>query len=141
MANAMKGVTKALTKMNKQTSLPGLQKIMADFARENEKSEIVQEAIGDTLDDAMEEDGAAEEEDMIVSQVVFSSFHLDQSRSWTNWGLVESTVFPMPPFAGRRSPKQQRKKKENVRVPLLNLPCSLRFSGSTRCDSEWSGFR
>ena len=70
MANAMKGVTKALTKMNKQTSLPGLQKIMADFARENEKSEIVQEAIADTLDDAMEEDGAAEEEDMIVSQVL-----------------------------------------------------------------------
>mmetsp|Transcript_17371 Transcript_17371/g.18113 ORF Transcript_17371/g.18113 Transcript_17371/m.18113 type:complete len:235 (+) Transcript_17371:96-800(+) len=70
MANAMKGVTKALTKMNKQTSLPGLQKIMLEFARENEKSEIVQEAIADTLDDAMEEDGAAEEEDLIVSQVL-----------------------------------------------------------------------
>lgn len=28
MANAMKGVTKALTKMNKQTSLPGLQQLL-----------------------------------------------------------------------------------------------------------------
>lgn len=69
MATAMKGVTKALTTMNKQISLPGLQKIMVDFARENEKSELTQEAIADTLDDAMEEDGAAEEEDLIVSQV------------------------------------------------------------------------
>jgi charged multivesicular body protein 2A len=70
MADAMKGVTKALTKMNKQTKLPELQKIMADFARENEKSEIVQEAIADTLDDAMDEEGAREEEDLIVNQVL-----------------------------------------------------------------------
>ncbi|CAE7724488.1 chmp2a2, partial [Symbiodinium microadriaticum] len=66
MANALKGVTTALTTMNKQIPLPGLQKIMVDFARENEKSELTQEAIADTLDGAMEEDGAAEEEDLIV---------------------------------------------------------------------------
>jgi charged multivesicular body protein 2A len=70
MAEAMKGVTKALTAMNKKISLPGLQKIMADFMRENEKAEIVQETIGDTLDDAMAEDGSAEAEDAIVSQVL-----------------------------------------------------------------------
>ena len=50
-----KGVTKALTQMNKQMNAPALQKIMTDFTRENEISEITQEAIGDTLDDAFEE--------------------------------------------------------------------------------------
>ena len=69
MAGAMKGVTKALTSMNKKMDLPGLQKIMADFMRENEKSEITQEALGDAMDDAMEEEGSSEQEDIIVNQV------------------------------------------------------------------------
>lgn len=33
-------------------------------------SEIMQETIGDTLDDAMEEEGSAEAEDAIVNQVL-----------------------------------------------------------------------
>lgn len=70
MATAMKGVTKALVQMNKQISLPGLNKIMTDFMRENEKNEVMQEVIGDTLDDAMEEEGSAAEEDAIVNQVL-----------------------------------------------------------------------
>mmetsp|Transcript_29656 Transcript_29656/g.50067 ORF Transcript_29656/g.50067 Transcript_29656/m.50067 type:complete len:219 (+) Transcript_29656:184-840(+) len=70
MAQAMKGVTKALTAMNKKVNMPGLQKIMTEFMRENEKSEITSEMIGDTLDDAMEEEGSAEEEEMIVGQVL-----------------------------------------------------------------------
>ena len=70
MMRAMKGVTKSLTKLNAKISLPGLQKVMTDFMRENEKSEITSDMIGDTLDDAMEEEGSAEEEDKIVSQVL-----------------------------------------------------------------------
>lgn len=70
MMRAMKGVTKSLTKLNAKISLPGLQKVMTDFMRENEKSEITSEMIGDTLDDAMEEEGSAEEEDKIVNQVL-----------------------------------------------------------------------
>jgi len=70
MATAMKGVTKALTQMNKKINLPGLQKIMAEFMKENEKADITAEMIGDTLDDAMEEEGSAEEEDRIVGQVL-----------------------------------------------------------------------
>ena len=40
-----------------------------DFARENERSELTGELIGDTLDDALADDGDAEAEDKIVSQV------------------------------------------------------------------------
>ena len=70
MMNAMKGVTKALTSMNKQISLPGLQKIMAEFARENEKADFTQEMMGDSLDDALAENDDELEEDAIVSSVL-----------------------------------------------------------------------
>lgn len=70
MADAMKGVTVALGKMNKKMNLPALQKIMAEFMKENEKSEIMQEVMGDAIDDAMEEEGSAEEEGAIVNQVL-----------------------------------------------------------------------
>lgn len=70
MAQAMKGVTKALGQMNKKINLPGLQKIMGEFLKENERAEVTQEMMGDTIDDALEEEGSAAEEDMIVSQVL-----------------------------------------------------------------------
>lgn len=70
MAQAMKGVTKALTKLNQKVNLPGLQKIMAEFMKENEKSEVTQEMIGDAIDDALEEEGTAAEEDALMGQVL-----------------------------------------------------------------------
>ena len=70
MADAMKGVTVALGKMNKKLNLPALQKIMAEFMKENERAEITQEVMGDAIDDAMEEEGTAEEEGAIVNQVL-----------------------------------------------------------------------
>lgn len=70
MAQAMKGVTKALVGINKKVNIPGLQKIMTEFMRENERGELTQEMIGDTLDDAMEEPGSADEESKIVNQVL-----------------------------------------------------------------------
>ena len=66
----MKGVTKALISMNKGMDLGGLQKVMTDFMRENEKSEITQEALAEALDDAMEEEGSSEQEESIVNQVL-----------------------------------------------------------------------
>ncbi|CAM9599486.1 unnamed protein product [Phaeothamnion confervicola] len=70
MASAMKDVTKAMVKLNKQVNVPALQKIMTDFARENERSELTGELIGDVIDDAMAGEGDAEAEDQIVSQVL-----------------------------------------------------------------------
>eukprot|EP01039_Chlorochromonas_danica_P010647 gene10647-11804_t len=70
MAQAMKGVTQALGKMNKKINLPGLQKIMAEFLKENERGELTQEMMGDTIDDALEEEGSAEEESLIINQVL-----------------------------------------------------------------------
>jgi len=70
MAEAMGSVTKAMIKMNKAVNIPTIQKIMTNFARENERAELTQEMMGDLLDDAMEQEGDEEEQDKIVSQVL-----------------------------------------------------------------------
>ena len=50
MANAMKGVTKAMGSMNKQMNLPEIQKIMMEFEKQSEimdmKGEIMEDAMG-----------------------------------------------------------------------------------------------
>lgn len=66
----MKGVTKALTAMNSKMDLPSLQRIMNDFVRENIKSELLQEASSDAIDDAMNEEDSLEMENMIINQVI-----------------------------------------------------------------------
>jgi charged multivesicular body protein 2A len=60
----------AMVSMNKQVNVPALTKIMTDFARENEKSELMGEMLGDAMDDAMTADGDEEEQEKIVSQVL-----------------------------------------------------------------------
>jgi len=56
--------------MNKAVDVPAINKMMADFERENAKSEMMQEIMGDAIDDALAEDGAEEEEERIVAQVL-----------------------------------------------------------------------
>merc|ERR1712150_435973 len=63
MANAMKGVTKAMGRMNKSMNLPQIQKIMAEFEKQ---SEMMDAAIDDALDDGETE----EETDKIVGQIL-----------------------------------------------------------------------
>jgi len=70
MGEAMKNTTKAMVKMNKAVDAPKINKMMAEFEKENMKSDMMQEIMGDMLDDAMEQDGDAEDEDKIVSQVL-----------------------------------------------------------------------
>merc|ERR1711977_560427 len=62
MADAMKGVTKALTGMNGQMSLPEIQ-------RQNEKMDMTSEIMNDAMDDAFEEEGENEETEELVQQV------------------------------------------------------------------------
>lgn len=70
MAEAMKGVTKAMGQMNRQMNLPALQKIMMEFERQNEKMEMTTEVMGDAIDDALEGDEEEEETEELVSQVL-----------------------------------------------------------------------
>merc|ERR1719507_1193525 len=60
MAQAMKGVTKAMMMMNKQMKLPEIQKIM----------DMKEEMMNDVMDDAMGDEDDEEETDAIVTQVL-----------------------------------------------------------------------
>mmetsp|Transcript_20057 Transcript_20057/g.32391 ORF Transcript_20057/g.32391 Transcript_20057/m.32391 type:complete len:222 (+) Transcript_20057:167-832(+) len=70
MADAMKSTATAMHKMNKAVDVPAINKMMADFERENAKTEIMQEIMGDTIDDALGDENNEEEEDAIVNQVL-----------------------------------------------------------------------
>jgi len=70
MAQAMKGVTKAMATMNKQLKLPQIQKIMQEFEKQSEIMDMKEEMMNDAIDDAMGDEDDEEESDAIVSQVL-----------------------------------------------------------------------
>ena len=69
MASAMKNVTGAMIRMNKTVNVPAMQKIMADFEKEQEIANMTQEMMGESLDEVMEEDGDEEEEDLSLIHI------------------------------------------------------------------------
>lgn len=54
MAQAMKGVTKAMGNMNKQMKLPEIQKIMMEFEKQSEIMDMKEEMMSDTIGENME---------------------------------------------------------------------------------------
>lgn len=70
MADAMKGVTKAMGTMNRQMNLPALQNIMREFEKQNERMEITADTMGDAVDDSLENEGEEEETEELVNQVL-----------------------------------------------------------------------
>lgn len=70
MAQAMKGVTKAMMSMNKQLKLPQIQQIMQEFEKQTEIMDMKEEMMSDVIDDAMGDEDDEEESDAIVSQVL-----------------------------------------------------------------------
>merc|ERR1719495_1786628 len=69
MAQAMKGVTRAMMNMNRQMKLPEIQKIMQEFEKQSEIMDMKEEMMNDVIDDAMGDDDE-EESDAIVTQVL-----------------------------------------------------------------------
>merc|ERR550539_63131 len=70
MAQAMKGVTKAMGNMNKQMKLPEIQKIMMEFEKQSEIMDMKEEMMSDTIDDALGDEEDEEEGEAIVNQVL-----------------------------------------------------------------------
>merc|ERR1719211_90579 len=70
MAQAMKGVTKAMGNMNKQMKLPEIQKIMMEFEKQSEIMDMKGEMMEDAIDDVMGDEDEEEESDAIVAQVL-----------------------------------------------------------------------
>lgn len=67
MAQAMKGVTKAMQSMNRQLNMPQIQRILQEFEKQSEIMDMKEEMMNDAIDDAMEDD-ADEEETYVFSR-------------------------------------------------------------------------
>lgn len=53
MAEAMRGVTKAMANMNRQLKLPQIQKILQEFEKQSEIMDMKEEMMNDVMDDAL----------------------------------------------------------------------------------------
>jgi len=70
MAEAMKGVTKAMGAMNRQMQLPQIQKIMMEFEKQSEIMDMKEEMMSDAIDDALGDEEDEDESDAVVKQVL-----------------------------------------------------------------------
>merc|ERR1712127_297081 len=70
MSEAMKGVTRAMGRMNKQMNLPQIQKIMQQFEKEAEIMDMKEEMMNDVMDDAMGGEDDEEESENLVNKVL-----------------------------------------------------------------------
>lgn len=70
MAQAMRGVTQGLMRMNRQMNLPQIQRIIAEFQKQTDMVDMKEEMINDVMDDVFEEDTDEQESDQIVNKVL-----------------------------------------------------------------------
>lgn len=70
MAQAMRGVTKAMQNMNRQMNLPQIQRILQEFEKQSEIMDMKEEVMNDAIDDAMEDEADEEESEAVVAQVL-----------------------------------------------------------------------
>lgn len=70
MAQAMRGVTQGLVRMNRQMNLPQIQRIIQEFQKQTDMVDMKEEMINDVMDEVFEEDTDEQESDQIVNQVL-----------------------------------------------------------------------
>ncbi|OTF76021.1 charged multivesicular body protein 2a-like protein [Euroglyphus maynei] len=70
MAQAMRGVTKAMQSMNRQMNLPQIQRIMQDFEKQSDMMDMKEEMMSDVIDDVIGDEEDEEESDAVVSQIL-----------------------------------------------------------------------
>eukprot|EP01128_Nolandella_sp_AFSM9_P005325 TRINITY_DN2550_c0_g1_i1.p1 TRINITY_DN2550_c0_g1~~TRINITY_DN2550_c0_g1_i1.p1 ORF type:complete len:222 (-),score=71.21 TRINITY_DN2550_c0_g1_i1:90-755(-) len=70
MNNAMKGVTRAMMRMNRSMNLPGLQRIMMEFQKQSEIMNMKEETIEDTMEDMWSDEDEEAATDDVLNQVL-----------------------------------------------------------------------
>jgi len=103
MAQAMKGVTKAMMSMNKQMKLPEIQKIMQEFEKQSEIMDMKEEMMSDVIDDALEGEDDEEESDAIVTQVL-DELGLQLTDQITGLPVASGSVATGPTAAQAKTP-------------------------------------
>merc|ERR1719348_1122562 len=103
MAQAMKGVTRAMMNMNRQMKLPEIQKIMQEFEKQSEIMDMKEEMMNDVIDDAMGDDDEEEESDAIVTQVL-DELGLQLTDQLTGLPVASGSVATGPTAASAKTP-------------------------------------
>lgn len=70
MAQAMRGVTRALQSMNRQMNLPQISRIMQEFEKQSDMMDMKEDMMNEVIDDAMGDEEEEEETDAVVKQVL-----------------------------------------------------------------------
>lgn len=70
MSEAVQGMTRAMTNMNKTMQLPVVTKMMQEFMRAQTISEAAVDVMGDGMEDMMCAEGEADDTETLVSQVL-----------------------------------------------------------------------
>lgn len=70
MAQAMRGVTQGLVRMNRQMNLPQIQRIIHEFQKQTDMVDMKEEMINEVMDDVFEEDTDEQESEQIVNKVL-----------------------------------------------------------------------
>ncbi|KAB7493875.1 Charged multivesicular body protein 2a [Armadillidium nasatum] len=117
MAQAMKGVTRAMTNMNKQLNMPQIQRIMQEFEKQTEIMDMKEEMMNDAIDDAMGDEEDEDESDAIVNQV------LDELGLQMTEGLSElpSASNTLGTKTDTRQPVQVADGDDDIQARLDNL--------------------
>lgn len=102
MALAMKGVTRAMQKMNSQLKLPQIQKIMMEFEKQSEIMDMKEEMMEDAIDDVLGDEEDEEEGDKIVNQVL-DELGLDLGDKLNDLPMAKDSV-AQPTAAAAKSP-------------------------------------
>ena len=70
MAQAMKGVTRALGSMNRQMNLPQISRIMQEFEKQSDIMDMKEDMMNEVIDDAMGDEDDEEETEAVVTQIL-----------------------------------------------------------------------
>ncbi|KAK7195291.1 Snf7 [Novymonas esmeraldas] len=116
MADAMKGVTKAMRSMNKKMDIPEMQKIMREFEKQNEMMGMKEDMMNDAVDDVMDDDGMEEEETEQEIQKVMDEAGLDFR---TKVGVTD-TALP------QKNAESQNEADEQLDARLAALKASMK---------------
>jgi len=109
MADAMRGVTRAMMRMNRTINLPSLQQIMMEFQKQSEIMDLKEDTIGDTMDEMWESDDEEAETDDIINQV------LDEIGIKLESELVDAKpVAKQVPAAAAKAPPEKQAQAADV---------------------------
>jgi len=100
MAEAMRGATRAMSAMNRGLNLPGIQRIMNEFEKENAMMDMKEEMMSEAVDDAMDPEEDEEEEGDKILKEVLDEIGVDLSQQ-----LMDApTGLAMPSSALNKQP-------------------------------------